>query len=246
MALTDNPYLPLYVRDWQTSNKLSMCTPAAHGIMINIMCVLHRENRYGRILLRQKFKQKDSSSLNFAKQLASLLPFTVEEIMPGFTELLNEQILRIDGDWLICDKMESLAILSETRAKAGKKGGEATAKKDKNFAKAKGAANTETEIKTEIVNKDIYTKEEISKFINEALKDDIWLEATQMLYRLTKNIDVMKYLLSQFAADVISKKKPKHKDADDLKGHFSEWLKYQRELINTAKQEVKNNETVRT
>lgn len=97
-----------------------------------------------------------------------------------------------------------------------------------------------------IVNKDIYTKEEISKFINEALKDDIWLEATQMLYRLTKNIDVMKYLLSQFAADVISKKKPKHKDADDLKGHFSEWLKYQRELINTAKQEVKNNETVRT
>lgn len=221
-----------------------MCTPAAHGIMINIMCVLHRENRYGRILLRQKFKQKDSSSLSFAKQLASLLPFTVEEIMPGFTELLNEQILRIEGDWLICDKMESLAILSETRAKAGKKGGEATAKKEKKLAKANGAANSETEIKTEIVNKDIYTKEEISKFISEALKDDIWLEATQMLYRLTNNIDVMKYLLSQFAADVISKKKPKHKNADDLKGHFSEWLKFQGELIKTAKQEVKNNETV--
>lgn len=96
MALTDNPYLPLYVRDWLTSNKLSTCSALSHGVLINIMCVMHRENEYGKILLKQKFKQKDKQILNFALQLAKMVALDVAELDAGITELIDENVLVIE------------------------------------------------------------------------------------------------------------------------------------------------------
>ena len=40
MALTDQPYLPLYVDDWMNNNKLKQCSPGAHGVMVTIMCIM--------------------------------------------------------------------------------------------------------------------------------------------------------------------------------------------------------------
>ena len=134
MALTDNPYLALYVRDWLTSNKLSLCSANAHGVLINIMCIMHRENEYGKILLKQKFKQKDNICLNFATQLAKMIALDFAEIESGINELIAENVLVIDGDYLVNPRMVKDADISVKRAISGGKGGDKTQKNNKIFA----------------------------------------------------------------------------------------------------------------
>jgi len=141
MALTNQPYLPLYVDDWMNNNKLKMCTPAAHGVMISIMCILHKEATYGKILLKQKFKQSDKQIKNFALQIAKLTAFDLLEIENPLFELVSECVLIIEGDFLICKRMVRDAEISEKRSNAGVKGG--ASNKNKNFAYTKSEANQE-------------------------------------------------------------------------------------------------------
>ncbi len=141
MALTNQPYIPLYVRDWLTNNKLKMCSTSAHGLMINIMCVMHKEDEYGTLLLKQNFKHDPNICLNFASYLARLLPFDRGEIYTALTELLEEGVLSIEDDKLICYRMVKDAEISISRAIAGSEGGKQTQKKNTKFAKAKVKAN---------------------------------------------------------------------------------------------------------
>lgn len=149
MALTNQPYLPLYIQDWLTNTKLKQCLLGAHGLMINVMCLMHKEDTYGKLLLRQKFKQTDKPQKNFALMLAKLLPFDLHEIEKYLAELIDEKILIIHDDLLICKRMVKDAELSAVRSLNGKKGGETTKKKVLNpttdFAQAKHQANTEYE-----------------------------------------------------------------------------------------------------
>ena len=131
MALTDQPYLPLYVDDWMNNSKLKLCSPGAHGLMISIMCLMHKSDLYGTILLKQKFKQTDKQELNFASQIAKLTTFDLLEIEPFFYELIEEKVLKIEGD-----------SISKKRASSGKSGGEKTQESIKNFAKANIQPNT--------------------------------------------------------------------------------------------------------
>lgn len=152
MALKNQPYLPLYVQDWLSNNKLKQCSLLGHGLMINIMCILHKEDSYGSILLKQKYKQNESNIVNFALMFAKLLPFDYNEICSGLNELVEENILLIDGDLLYCKRMVSDSELSSKRADAGSKGGKKTTQFASNFAQAKIQANTENEY--EIENKE--------------------------------------------------------------------------------------------
>ena len=154
MALRDQPYLPLYVQDYLTDEKLNMCSAASQGVYIKIMCLFHKTEPYGGILLKQKDKQNESKELNFATKLARLLPFSLPEINKAIGELLEEEVLKIDGDFLYQKRMIRDYDLSIKRALAGKKGGEKSQLLIKNFGKAKGQANTENENENEneIVN----------------------------------------------------------------------------------------------
>jgi hypothetical protein len=178
MALTDQPYLPLYVDDWMNNNKLKTCSPGAHGLMISIMCIMHKEESYGKLLLKQKFKQnskqksKQSSQQsteqikNFACQLAKLCAFDLLEIEMLLTELLDEKVLEIDGDFLICKRMVRDAEISTVRRKAGEGGGKKSStkksEKNKTFAIAKVQANAVNGIVIEnenVITNDIEEKE---------------------------------------------------------------------------------------
>lgn len=134
--------------------------------MISIMCVMHKSDDYGRILLKQKSKlclSKTSSKVSdFASTLARFFAWDESEITPALDELLAENVLSIEGDYLVCRRMVRDADLSEKRSKAGKDGGDATQKKNQDapkrpkkkddfateFAKAKVEANTENEIES--------------------------------------------------------------------------------------------------
>lgn len=137
MALRDQPYLPLYIKDFQTDEKLIECSASATGVLIRLMCVLHKSEQYGTIMLTQKDKQSGKQIKNFAIKLAKHLPYTEDVILSGLTELLEIGVLKIDGDLLMQKRMVEDGLLSAKRAMSGRKGG--TKKWD--LAKTKNIAN---------------------------------------------------------------------------------------------------------
>ena len=123
MALRNSPYLPLYVQDFMTDEKLADCSANANGVYIRLMCILHKSEPYGKILLKQKYKQNESMCLNFASMLLRQMPYMMSEIHDGLEELLDNKIIEIDGDYLLQKRMVKDGELSEKRAVAGQKGG---------------------------------------------------------------------------------------------------------------------------
>jgi hypothetical protein len=189
MALIDQPYLPLYVDDWMNNSKLKLCTPGAHGLMVSIMCLMHKSESYGVILLKQKFKQTDKQELNFATQIAKLSSFDLLEIEKSFYELLDEKVLKIEGEKLICFRMVKDADISNKRALSGKSGGKKTQTSIKNFAKPKVEANTG--IVNEDVNEDDIDKNEKAKkakFIIPTIP-----EISEYCLERTNNVDSEKF-----------------------------------------------------
>lgn len=149
MALRDQPYIPLYVQDFLTDEKLMECSASATGVYIRIMCIMHKSEEYGTILLKQKDKQSTEQINNFASKIAKFLPYDYDTILSALNELLEENVLHIDGDKLIQKRMMKDGNISDKRALAGAKGGEKSlGKKQKNtkdFAQAKTQANSEYE-----------------------------------------------------------------------------------------------------
>lgn len=158
MARKDLPYLPLYVQDFLTDEKLMECSASATGVYVRVMCVLHKCNPYGKLLLRQKDRQSEQQILNFAAKLAKHLPFTLQVILDGLNELIEEDVLQIEGDILSQKRMVSDGELSIVRSKSGKLGAKKTnnmnIKFAENFAAANSSANTENEID---INNSIYS-----------------------------------------------------------------------------------------
>jgi hypothetical protein len=151
MAIRNQPYIPLYVQDYLTDEKLNECSAAAQGIYIKLMCVMHKSEPYGCILLRQNTKQNESTCHDFAIKLVRHLPFSETEITSALEELVCEGVVTIEGAKLYQKRMVRDNELSLLRAEAGKKGGFAKAK---HLAKgmAKNVANTEYEIEDENEN----------------------------------------------------------------------------------------------
>lgn len=145
MALRDQPYLPLYIQDFLTDEKLMECSASTLGIYIKLMCILHKQEEYGVILLKQKDKQNTEQVLNFAYKVAKFLPYNLVDVVEAIHELLNEKVLHIEGDKLIQKRMQKDGLISDERKKSGSAGGKKTQLKNKKFAKAKSKANSEYE-----------------------------------------------------------------------------------------------------
>ena len=133
MALRNQPYLPLYIQDFLTDEKLNECSALATGIYIKLMCLMHKSEQYGTILLKQKDKQTDKQIKNFALKLVKHLPWTVNIIESGLTELINEDVIKINNDKLEQKRMIHDNDISIKRSISGSIGG----KKTQEFAKAK-------------------------------------------------------------------------------------------------------------
>ncbi|MDD4971922.1 MAG: hypothetical protein PHT07_21050 [Paludibacter sp.] len=141
-----------------TDEKLNECSPETHGIYIKgIMCLMHKSDEYGKILLKQKYKQTESTGLNFGYQLTKHLPYSPEQIQNAIDELIRERVCFYNGDYLCQKRMIHDNLISEARSNAAKKGGG-----NPNFVKTKLQTNTENEY--EVVNEvAIEVKNEITK-----------------------------------------------------------------------------------
>lgn len=98
------------------------------------MCIFHQSPDYGKILLKQKFKQNSSKTINFALQISTFIAFPLTEIERSIEELIEENVLIIDKEYLVCERMVKDEYIRQVRAEAGSKGGK---KSTKNFAQAK-------------------------------------------------------------------------------------------------------------
>jgi hypothetical protein len=175
MALRDQPYLPLYIQDFLTDEKLNECSASATGVYIKIMCLMHKSEEYGKILLKQKDKQaseqileqKDKHLVFFSLKLARLLPYTFDIIYAALVELIDEGVLLVGDDALVQKRMVKDNDTSVKRSLSGKNGGEETQKRikeRKNFAKAKSEANSEYENE--------YENEDSNTLHNQSLNND--------------------------------------------------------------------------
>lgn len=110
---------------------------------------MHKSKTYGMILLKQKYKQNDKQILDFAAFFARTLPYTQDEICRALSELITEDVLQIEGEYIMQKRMIKDNEISEKRAKSGSKGGNSTAnntpKKEPKIATAKKPANAEYE-----------------------------------------------------------------------------------------------------
>lgn len=166
MALRDQPYLPLYIQDFLTDERLNECSAESTGVYIRLMCIMHKSEDYGTILLKQKDKQTGKQTSDFATKLVRQMPYDADTIERALEELLEEEVLRIEGDYLYQKRMVKDGRLSDIRASAGKKGGRKKAEIDfansfaNDFAIAKSVANTEIEIEYENDNESVGDIEE--------------------------------------------------------------------------------------
>lgn len=165
MALRGQPYLPLYVQDFLCDERLAECSAESTGVYIRLMCLMHKSETYGAILLKQKDKQSEDKICNFVSKLVRQMPFTAEVIERSLIELLDENVIRIDGDMLYQKRMVKDGKLSDIRSSARRGKGKNQARNnfvdgfDADFVGTKTASNSENE--NEIENEDEDVKEEV-------------------------------------------------------------------------------------
>lgn len=142
MSRRDQPFIPLYAMDFLTDEKLRECNAESVGVYIMLMCVMHKQEQYGTIALRQKDRQHEDIILDFSSKLARHLPFGEEVIGRSLRELISEGVLHLEDEHLVQRRMVRDAEISEKRAAAGKKGSTTTNSK---FDAAKQAATPSTD-----------------------------------------------------------------------------------------------------
>jgi len=123
MALRDQPYIPLYVQDVLTDERLIECSAESHGVYFRLICILHKQEKYGLLCLKQKYKQNKDKVDNFALMMSRQMPFEQRQILRSLKELSDEGVINITQDELSQKRMVYDGELSLTRSKVGKKGG---------------------------------------------------------------------------------------------------------------------------
>ena len=192
MALRNSPYLPLYVQDFLTDEKLADCSASANGVYIRLMCILHKSEHYGKILLKQKYKQNENMCLNFASMLVRQMPYSMSEIHDGLEELLENKIIEIDGDYLFQKRMVKDGELSEKRAVAGQKGGKKaygfclSKYKSKSISKIEANSENENENEIDIDNDNEYNIKKFS-FLKELLSIGVERKIAEEWIKVRKN-----------------------------------------------------------
>ena len=196
MALRNSPYLPLYVQDFLTDEKLADCSASANGVYIRLMCILHKSEHYGKILLKQKYKQNENMCLNFASMLLRQMPYMMSEIHDGLEELLDNKIIEIDGDYLLQKRMVKDGELSEKRAVAGQKGGKKTygfclskyksKAQSKSISKIEANSENENENENDIDNDNEYNIKKFS-FLKELLAIGVERKIAEEWIKVRKN-----------------------------------------------------------
>jgi len=229
MALRNQPYIPLYIQDYLTDEKLSLCSWSTQGIYIKILCILHKQKEYGKLLFKQNDKQNLSTITNFAQILIRLLPCQLNEMEFALGELIDNDVLQIDGCNLQQKRMIKDGLISDARSEAAKKGGgnpNLFKQNPKDMFKQKDKQKPEYEI--EVDNEvEINNKTEIDLLKNQKPK-------TKNQYLFSSELETLLFVFNEVF-------KTKYESIESLKTNYAHWRQFyepaqiEQAIINASK-----------
>jgi hypothetical protein len=139
-----DPWFPFFPGDWRSDEGLRLCSLAARGLWVDMLCVMHAATPRGHL--------KVNGRIPSTEELAGMLGRPAEEVEFALLELDRWGVYSRGSDGEVTSRrMVRDTKLSTARAKAGRKGG----KKSRGVAgeargeanpKAKGKANPKAKV----------------------------------------------------------------------------------------------------
>lgn len=114
-----NPWMKFHPQDWRADERLRMCSLPARGLWLEMMCIMHRAEKYGFLLIAGKAPTDT--------QLAFQVGTTPEQVSQLLAELRAAEVYSATSSGVIYSRrMVRDEKKSKINAKNGKKGGEAS------------------------------------------------------------------------------------------------------------------------
>lgn len=123
-------WFKFWVSDWRSDPKLRMCSIAARGVWLEMICLMHEAEPYGHLLVEGEIPTN--------KQLANQLGCQLDELEPALTELERYGVFsRRKNGTIYSRKMAKLKAVSDKKRESGLKGGNPILKEKPKASKAK-------------------------------------------------------------------------------------------------------------
>jgi len=114
------PFLQLFVDDWLAEERLRICSLAARGLWIDMLCLMHKNTRRG-------FLGQANGQPMTAEQLSRLTGCSPAEVAHLSQELLTAGVASANEQGMVFSRrMVRDEEIRQVRQSAGKKGAEAT------------------------------------------------------------------------------------------------------------------------
>lgn len=124
MTDRNKPWMKFFPTDWQADPALGSCSLAARGLWQEMLCIMHKAEPYGHLLVKGKPPS--------VKTIASLVRSTEAEVLPLLQELEREDVFSRKRNGVIFSRrMERDEMRSRKNRDNGKMGGNPTLSKDK-------------------------------------------------------------------------------------------------------------------
>ncbi len=109
------PYFPFYPEDWLSDEKLRACSLAARGLWIDMLSLMHKNDRRG-------YLQLNAKPLSL-EQLSRMTGSSTEEVSRLYAELFNAGVFSVSEDGSIYSRrMTRDEQIRQVRSEAGTKG----------------------------------------------------------------------------------------------------------------------------
>jgi hypothetical protein len=108
--MSAHPWIKFYPRDWRGDQALRVCSLAARGLWMEMLCIMHEATPYGHLFIGAQPVADDA--------LARLAGSSISEVQALLVELQNAQVLRLTRTGVIFSKR---MVADEKRAINGRK-----------------------------------------------------------------------------------------------------------------------------
>lgn len=113
--MTKQPWMKFYPSDWRSDPKLRVCSAAARGLWIDMLCLMHEAEPYGHLLV---------NGLPLTpKKLAPLVGMGEQDVCDYLTELAEAGVYSVEDDTIYSRRMKRDAEKAAANRANGSKGG---------------------------------------------------------------------------------------------------------------------------
>lgn len=154
--MKEYPWFKFFPNDWQANPKLAMCSIAARGLWLEMLCIMHQAEPYGYLIIAGKVPTDE--------QLSSIVRVPVEELQKLLLELSENEVFSKKKSGVIYSRklarmVEKSRKSQENGAKGGNpKLGKATEKIGKNDSRLSERLTRDLSPRSQIREAKIITK----------------------------------------------------------------------------------------